>query len=63
MTLTLTDLFCGAGGSSFGAEMVPGVRTRMAANHWDLAVETHNTNLTVDVIEWLGHAILEGARA
>lgn len=45
MTLTLTDLFCGAGGSSFGAELVPGVQVRMAANHWDLAVETHNTNL------------------
>ena len=43
--LTITDLFCGAGGSSSGAEMVPGVRVRMAANHWRLAVETHNTNL------------------
>jgi len=45
MTLTLTDLFCGAGGSSSGAEQVPGVRVRMAANHWSLAIETHNTNL------------------
>ncbi|WP_020580164.1 DNA cytosine methyltransferase [Actinopolymorpha alba] len=45
MTLTVTDLFCGAGGSSSGAEQVPGVRVRMAANHWSLAVETHNTNL------------------
>lgn len=43
--LTMTDLFCGAGGSSSGAESVPGVRVRMAANHWRLAVETHNTNL------------------
>ena len=43
--LTVTDLFCGAGGSSSGAELVPGVRVRMAANHWRLAVETHNTNL------------------
>lgn len=42
--LTLTDLFCGAGGSSTGAVMVPGVEVRMASNHWDLAVETHNTN-------------------
>jgi DNA (cytosine-5)-methyltransferase 1 len=42
--LTLTDLFCGAGGSSSGAIQVPGVRVRMAANHWKLAVETHNTN-------------------
>ncbi|MFJ8582652.1 DNA cytosine methyltransferase [Micromonospora sp. NPDC093277] len=44
MTLTITDLFCGAGGSSSGAIQVPGVRVRMAANHWRLAVETHNTN-------------------
>lgn len=43
--VTVTDLFCGAGGSSSGAELVPGVRIRMAANHWALAVETHNTNL------------------
>ncbi|MGH3745785.1 MAG: DNA cytosine methyltransferase [Micromonosporaceae bacterium] len=42
--LTVTDLFCGAGGSSSGAVQVPGVRVRMAANHWALAVETHNTN-------------------
>lgn len=45
MTLTVTDLFCGAGGSSSGLEEVPGVTVRMAANHWPLAVETHNTNL------------------
>lgn len=45
MTLTITDLFCGAGGSSSGAEQVPGVTVRMAANHWKLAVETHNRNL------------------
>lgn len=42
--LTVTDLFCGAGGSSSGAVQVPGVRIRMAANHWKLAVETHQTN-------------------
>ena len=42
--LTVTDLFCGAGGSSSGAHAVAGVRVRMAANHWRLAVETHNTN-------------------
>jgi DNA (cytosine-5)-methyltransferase 1 len=42
--LTLTDLFCGAGGSSTGAVSVPGVEVRMAANHWQLAVDTHNTN-------------------
>lgn len=44
MTLTLSDYFCGAGGSSSGAEQVPGVRVRIAANHWDLAVQTHNAN-------------------
>lgn len=42
--ITLTDLFCGAGGSSTGAIQVPGVQVRVASNHWDLAVETHNTN-------------------
>lgn len=42
--LTMTDLFCGAGGSSTGAIDVPGVRVRVASNHWKLAVETHNTN-------------------
>ena len=41
MTLTLTDLFCGAGGSASGAELVDGVQCVMAANHWDLAVRTH----------------------
>jgi len=42
--LTLTDLFCGAGGSSTGAVTVPGVTVRLAANHWDLAIATHNAN-------------------
>lgn len=41
MTLTLTDLFCGAGGSSSGAELVDGVQVAMASNHWKLAVDTH----------------------
>ena len=40
--LTMTDLFCGAGGSSTGATSVPGVKVRLAANHWSLAIETHN---------------------
>lgn len=44
MTLTVTDLFCGGGGSSTGATQIPGVEIRMAANHWDLAVQVHNTN-------------------
>jgi DNA (cytosine-5)-methyltransferase 1 len=42
--ITLTDLFCGAGGSSTGAVGIPGVKVRIASNHWDLAVETHNKN-------------------
>lgn len=42
--LTVTDLFCGAGGSSSGAQAVAGVRVRMATNHWALAIETHNLN-------------------
>ncbi|MFC6156117.1 DNA cytosine methyltransferase [Kribbella jiaozuonensis] len=44
MTLTLTDLFCGAGGSSTGAVQAPGVTVRIAANHWQLAVDVHNLN-------------------
>ncbi len=42
--LTLTDLFCGAGGSSTGAVAVPGLQVMIAANHWRLAVETHHEN-------------------
>lgn len=42
--ITITDQFCGAGGSSQGAAQVEGVRIRMALNHWKLAIETHNTN-------------------
>lgn len=42
--LTMTDLFCGAGGSSTGAVSVPGVSVRLAANHWATAIETHNAN-------------------
>ena len=44
MTLTMTDFFCGAGGSSTGAIAVPGVEVKVAANHWKLAVEVHNAN-------------------
>jgi DNA (cytosine-5)-methyltransferase 1 len=41
--ITVTDLFCGAGGSSTGAADA-GARIRMALNHWDLAIRTHNEN-------------------
>lgn len=44
MTLTITDLFCGAGGSAQGAHAVPGIELRLAANHWKLAVESHAEN-------------------
>lgn len=44
MTLTLMDWFCGAGGSSQGADKVPGVEVTLAANHWQLALDTHATN-------------------
>lgn len=42
--LTMTDLFCGAGGSSTGAMMIPGVTVRVASNHWQAAVDVHNAN-------------------
>lgn len=41
--LTVTDQFCGAGGSSLGAAAV-GTEVMLALNHWELAIETHNTN-------------------
>ncbi|HEX6359486.1 DNA cytosine methyltransferase [Actinophytocola sp.] len=42
--LTVTDLFCGAGGSSSGLESVPGIRVVMAVNHSAVALETHQHN-------------------
>lgn len=41
--LTVTDQFCGAGGSSIGA-VAAGVELKLAMNHWQLAIETHNSN-------------------
>jgi len=41
--VTVTDMFCGAGGSSQGA-VAAGAEVRIAANHWQLAIETHATN-------------------
>lgn len=37
------DLFCGAGGSSSGL-VAAGIEVISAANHWPLAIETHNEN-------------------
>jgi DNA (cytosine-5)-methyltransferase 1 len=47
--ITVTDQFCGAGGSSqgvrnFGQKIGGGIEVSMALNHWKLAIETHNTN-------------------
>lgn len=42
--LTLMDWFCGAGGSSQGAHVVPGVTVARAANHWDMAIASHAAN-------------------
>lgn len=44
MSLTMTDMFCGAGGSSTGATSLPGISVRTALNHWDKALESHNAN-------------------
>lgn len=44
LDLTITDHFCGAGGSSSGAKQIPGVTVKVAANHWQLAVDTHAEN-------------------
>jgi DNA (cytosine-5)-methyltransferase 1 len=41
--ITITDQFCGAGGSSIGATKA-GAELRLAMNHWQLAIDTHNTN-------------------
>lgn len=41
--LTVTDQFCGAGGSSIGA-VAAGAELRMAMNHWKLAIDTHASN-------------------
>lgn len=42
--VTVTDIFCGAGGSSTGMTTVPGLQIVMAANHWQLAIDIHNAN-------------------
>jgi DNA (cytosine-5)-methyltransferase 1 len=41
--ITVTDQFCGAGGSTIGAKRA-GLEVRLAMNHWARAVETYNTN-------------------
>lgn len=41
--ISVTDQFCGAGGSSLGAK-IAGCEIVLAMNHWNLAIETHNSN-------------------
>lgn len=41
--LTVTDLFCGAGGSSSGL-VEAGYKVVIAANHWELAIQSHQVN-------------------
>jgi DNA (cytosine-5)-methyltransferase 1 len=43
MSLTATDLFAGAGGSSLGMKRA-GLDVRICANHWPTAVATHQAN-------------------
>lgn len=43
MSVTFTDIFCGAGGSSTGL-VEAGFELKLAANHWPRAIETHALN-------------------
>ena len=43
MTITFTDIFCGAGGSSLGLAAA-GLELKLAANHWRTAIDTHAAN-------------------
>ncbi|GHO94822.1 hypothetical protein KSF_048700 [Reticulibacter mediterranei] len=43
LDITVTDMFCGAGGSTTGATLA-GASVQLAINHWQRAIETHNTN-------------------
>lgn len=38
------DLFCGAGGTTTGAQMSGRVDVKLAVNHWRTAVQTHRAN-------------------
>lgn len=47
--ITITDQFCGAGGSPQGARKAAlkhggGIEVSLALNHWKLAIDTHQTN-------------------
>lgn len=40
---TFTDMFCGGGGNTTGATLA-GATVQLAINHWQRAIETHNSN-------------------
>lgn len=44
MKLKAVDLFCGAGGSTTGAEQSGCVQVKLAVNHWRTAVYSHQEN-------------------
>lgn len=44
MSLRLVDWFAGAGGATQGSDSVPGIEPILAANHDQLAIDTHSTN-------------------
>jgi DNA (cytosine-5)-methyltransferase 1 len=43
MTLYIIDLFCGAGGFSFGASQA-GAKVAIAVDSWDKALQVHQDN-------------------
>lgn len=43
MSVSFTDIFCGAGGSSIGLSAA-GFVLKLAANHWERAILTHSAN-------------------
>src|SRR5712691_10045795 len=43
LDITVTDMFCGCGGSTTGA-VLAGADVPLAINHWRRAIETHNSN-------------------
>lgn len=48
--ITVTDVFCGAGGNTIGAKRA-GLRVRVGLNHWQRAIDTYQTNNPeVDVV-------------
>ncbi|WP_219719879.1 DNA cytosine methyltransferase [Microbacterium sp. UMB0228] len=58
--LTVTDLFCGAGGSSSGLREA-GYKVVHAANHWALAIESHQINHPGLVVPLRNHGVAKPA--